>query len=59
MEQDVIDKVIRKVEEMFPVLTFKKGNVHTFLGMDKRYLKNREIEINTKEYITEAVQECG
>ena len=57
VEQDVIDDVINKVEEGFPVSTVTKGNVHTFLGMKIRYLKNRRIAINMNSYIKEEVQE--
>ena len=59
VEQEVIDDVIRKVEESFPVLTVTKGNVHTLLGVKIRYLDNRRIAINMKENITEAVKEFG
>ena len=59
MEQDVIDDVIIKLEEMLLVLTVTKGNVHNLLGMKIWYLKNRSISTNMMEYITEAVQEFG
>ena len=59
MEQHVTDGVISKVEEIFLVLIFTKGNVHTYLVMKIRYLKNRRIAINMKEYIIEAVQDFG
>ena len=49
LEQDVIDDIINKLEERFPVLTVTKDNMHTFLGIKIRYLKNRRIEINTRE----------
>ena len=49
VEQDVIDDVISKVEERFLVLKVTKCNVHTFIGMKIRYLKNRRISINMKE----------
>ena len=48
VEQDVIDDVINKVEEGFPVSTVTKGNVHTFIGIKISYLNNRRIEINMK-----------
>ena len=41
------------------ILTFMKGNGHTFLGMKIRYLNNKRVEINMKEYISEAVQKFG
>ena len=53
----VIDDIIKKVEERFPVLTVTKGIVRTFLGMKIRYLNNTRISINIKKYITEAVQD--
>ena len=40
VEQDVIYDVINKVEEKFPVLTVTNGNIHTFLGIKIRYLKD-------------------
>ena len=43
MEHDVIDDVIIKVKERFPLLTVTKGNVHTFLGTKISYIKNRRI----------------
>ena len=33
--------------------------MHTLLGVKIRYLDNRRIAINMKEYITEAVKEFG
>ena len=51
VEQDIIDDVISKVEDRFPVITLAKGNVNTFLGIKISYLKNRRIAINMKEYI--------
>ena len=48
VEQEVIDDIIRKVEERFPVSTVTEGNVHTFLGIKIRHLKNRKIAINIK-----------
>ena len=47
-EQDDIDNIISKVEEVLPVLTVTKGNMNTFLGMKIRNLKNRRTAINTK-----------
>ena len=49
VEHEVIDYFISKVEESFLVLTVKKGNVHTFLGIKIMHLKNRRIAINMKE----------
>ena len=49
VEQDVIYYVINKVEDMLIVLTVTKGNMHTFLGMKTRHLKNRTTAINIKE----------
>ena len=43
VEPEVIDDAIRKLKERFLGLTFTNGNVHTFLGMKIRYLKNRRI----------------
>ena len=43
VKQDVIDDVIRKVEERLLGLAFTKGNMHTFLGMKIRYPENRRI----------------
>ena len=59
VEQDVIYDVINKVEERFQGLTVTKGNMHTFFVMKVRYLNNRRVAINIKEYISEAVQEFG
>ena len=59
VEQEVIDDIIIKVEESITGLTVTQGNVHAFLGMKIRYLKNRRTEINMKEYITESVKWFG
>ena len=58
MEQDVIDDVIIKVEERFPVLTVKKGNVHTLLGMKIMYLNNSRIVIIHNRVSTRVQGEC-
>ena len=47
------------MEERFPGLKVAKGNVRTLFVMKIRYLNNRSIAINIKEYIIEAVQEFG
>ena len=59
MEHDVIDDVINQVEEMLPGLTVTKGNMHTLLLIKTRHLKNRRVEINMREYISDVVQYFG
>ena len=38
-------------------MTVTKGNVHNFLGMKIRYLKNRRVAFNMREYISDTVQD--
>ena len=59
VKQDLIGDFINKVEGRFPVLTVMKGNAHTLLGINIRYLNNKRVAINIKEYISEAVQDFG
>ena len=49
VEQDVIDDIIRNVEQRFMGLTVTKGNLNNFLGIKIRHLKNRMIVINMRE----------
>ena len=59
MEQQVLDDIIRKVEERFPGLTVEKGDTHKFLGIKVRYMKDQTVAINMREYILESIEEFG
>ena len=55
VEQEVIYDVINKVEVIFLGLMVREGNTHTLLGTNIRYVKNKKVAINMKEYILEDI----
>lgn len=59
VEQKVVDDVISKIEERFPGLTVTKGDIQTFIGIKMRFLKNKKVAINMRDYILEAIEDFG
>jgi len=63
--QNVINGIIQKIEDMFPGLTVSKGDDHTFTRIQLRYLRNNQgvrdgkVCTNMKAYIMEVAEEFG
>ena len=59
VEQTVVDEVIDKIEKRFPGLTVTKGNEKTFIGIKMRFLRDKKVAINIKDYILEVIDDFG
>ena len=59
VEKTVVDEVIDKIEKRFPGLTVTKGNEQTFIGIKMRFLKDKKVALNMKDYILEVTEDFG
>ena len=55
----VVSTVIEKIEERFGKMTVTRGTSHVFLGMTIEFKPNGTVEIDTIEYLREAIDEFG
>jgi hypothetical protein len=64
-DQNVVDDVIQTIEERVPGLVVSKGDEHTFLGIDIKYLRDEnkertgQVSISMSDYIKEAAESFG
>ena len=57
VEQNVVDELIDKIETRFPGLTVTKVNIQTFIGIKMRFLKEKKVALNMKDYILEVIDD--
>ena len=55
-KQEVVEKVINVLEQRFGKMTVKRGNKHTFVGMDFEFKESGKVEISMKDYLTECIE---
>jgi len=55
----VVDWVVKQWNDKFDTLTKKRGNKHTFVGMDIEITKNKWVKVLIKEYFEENVKDFG
>jgi len=53
--QDVIEKILDKLQDVYGELRVTRGNKHTFVGMDVEY-KGNKVEISMQPYLQEALE---
>ena len=51
----VVDRIIDTIEKRFGKVTVKRGNEHTFVGMDFKFTGDGKVEISMKEYLKECL----
>jgi hypothetical protein len=59
VNSNVVTDIIDQLEQHFGKLTVTRGKEHIFLGMHIRYTEERTAEITMKDYLLEAIDECG
>ena len=59
VEQTVVDELIDKIETRFPGLTVTTLNEQTFIGIKMRFLKDKKVVHNMKDYILEVIDDFG
>ena len=55
----VVTSIIDKLEKRFDKMTVTRGKEHVFLGMNIRYTEKRTAVVTMKQYLQEALNECG
>ena len=55
----VVSTVIDKIEERFGKMAVTRGSKHVFLGMNIEFKPNGTVDIDTIDYIKEAIDEFG
>ena len=55
----VVSTIIDKIELKFDKMTVTRGREHVFLGMKIRYTGERTAVITMRQYLEEALAECG
>ena len=53
----VVDKIIEELEEKYGKMTVTRGKHHTYVGINIIYGDDKEVIIEMKEYIREAIEE--
>ena len=55
----VVDEVIERLEEDFGKMTVTRGKKHTYVGMNITLTEDRNVEIEMKDYLKEAIEAYG
>jgi hypothetical protein len=58
-DPEIVSAIIKKLEERFDKMTVTRGKKHVFLGMDITYTEERTAVISMRNYLQEAIDECG
>ena len=58
-DSNVVDVVIKEIEEKFGKMVVNRGNKHNFLGMGIELRYDRIVKIFVKEYIRESILAFG
>ncbi|KAI2510045.1 Reverse transcriptase (RNA-dependent DNA polymerase) [Fragilaria crotonensis] len=59
VDPDVVTSIIDRLEARFDKMTVTRGLEHSFLGMKIRYTGKGTAVITMKQYLEEALSECG
>ena len=59
VDPNVVTNIISILETRFGKMKVTRGNHHTFLGMNIKYLKDGTATVHMPSYITEAIKESG
>ena len=59
VDQGVVSRVVQQIEGHFGKMTVTRGKEHTFLGMNIEYTNDRKAIISMRNYLEEAIDECG
>ena len=59
VKANVVDWVIEQLEGKFGTTTKKRGNKHTFVGMDIEITEDGKVKISMKDYLEESFQAFG
>jgi len=57
MSPAVVTKIIEYIESKFGKLTVTRGKEHVFLGINIKFLEDRNMELLMKDYLKEAIDE--
>ena len=56
-KREVVEKVIKQIEERFEKMSVNIGSKHTYVGMDFEYLRNGQVVVSMIGYINDAIAE--
>lgn len=59
VDPNVVTDTINKIEQKFDKMTVTRGSEHVFLGMQIRYTGEGTAIITMRQYLEEALAECG
>ena len=59
VDEQVVSKVIREIEDRFGKMVVTRGKTHNFVGMDVVFKDNGTVEITMKDYIKECFEAYG
>ncbi len=59
VDPDVVTLIIEKLEARFDKMTVTRGLEHSFLGMKIQYTGKGTAVITMKQYLEEALLDCG
>jgi Reverse transcriptase (RNA-dependent DNA polymerase) len=59
VDPEVVTNIIEILEGHFDKMTVTRGKEHVFLGMNIRYTEERTAVVTMKQYLQEALDECG
>jgi hypothetical protein len=59
VDPTIVTSIIEQLEARFDKMTVTRGLEHTFLGMNIRYTGQGQAIITMKQYLEEALAECG
>jgi Reverse transcriptase (RNA-dependent DNA polymerase) len=59
VDPEVVTSIINTLENHFEKMTVTRGKEHVFLGMNIRYTEERTAVVTMKQYLQEALDECG
>ena len=59
VDPEVVTDIINKIESKFDKMTVMRGKEHVFLGMKIRYTDEGTAVITMRQYLEEALAECG
>ena len=57
VEKTVVSSVISKIEQEFGSMSVTRGNLHTYVGMDIKYMSDGAVTISVNDYLHEAIDD--
>ena len=58
-DENVVRYILKKIDERFPGLTSKVGREHKYLGMNIKFMSDKNLSIDMKDYVKETIITSG